>query len=421
VDGFRTPAWNTTWSGSSDRDWPRDFYVDAARSLDRAKMDFVLFADTQNIKQAAGGNWNLPTQLGLPQLDPLCLAPILAWETKGLGIIPTASTTDWNPYLLARILASIDTITDGRVGWNMVTGGNAATAANLGYEPVGHDYRYEIADEFAQVVKRLWQSWEPDAVTRDYARDMYADGEKIHRIDFEGEHFRSRGPLTTPPSPQGQPVLAQAGASPAGREFASKYADVVIGSAATVEAMKEYNDDIRARMKQHGRDPSEVRIFFLVAPTLADTQAEAEERARLSAGPPEGDRDFAHGTISFSANWNMDLTSLNPDEPLPKDLTTEGHQAELQRAIDSGKTLREIVTGAHGHFMRLAGTPDAVASQLAEVQQETGHDGFMFLSLWPTRKYINEVTDGLVPVLQRRGLTRTEYESSHFRENLFAF
>lgn len=424
IDGFRVPAWNQNWSGSSDHDWARRFYVDMARSLDRAKFDFMLFADVTCVKEMFDGSRVQPTKVGLMNLDPLSISSVLAWETEGIGIFPTCSTSEWNPYILARLLSSIDHVTDGRIGWNMVTGGNKDAQKNLGHELLAHDERYVKANEFAEVCMALWNSWEPDAVARDYERNVYIDGAKTHTIDHEGKYFRSRGPLAAPPTPQGRPVLAQAGASGVGRDFAAKYADVVIGASyGGVEGMKEYREDIQRRAVAHGRKADDVRVFFMVSPQLAATKQEAEERIRLARLSPEVDPVRHASLVNLSLHWTIDLFALDLDAPIPPELTTQGHQVELLTMQQSGKTLRELTTSMRedGGNLPMVGTPDSVASQMQEIQEEVGNDGFLIMNLFLTRRYITEVTDGLVPVLQRRGLSRTEYTSSRFRDNLFAF
>jgi FMN-dependent oxidoreductase (nitrilotriacetate monooxygenase family) len=423
VDGFRVPAWNQTWSGSSDHDWAQKFYVDMARSLDRAKFDFMLFADIPGVKEMFDGSRAPATKIGIQYIDPMSIAPIIAWETEGLGVFPTASTSDWNPYLLARLLSSMDHVTNGRMGWNMVTGGNKDVPANFGHEFMGHDDRYRKANEFAEVMMKLWNSWDDDAVVRDYENNTYIDGSKTHTIDHKGEFFASRGPLAVPPTPQHHPVLAQAGASDVGKDFAAKYADVVIGASyGGVAGMKAYREDIHRRAIDHGRSPDDIRVMFLIAPTVAATQAEAEERFRLAKQSPEVDAVRHTNLINLSLHWSIDLFKLDLDKPLPKDLTTQGHQAELATMQASGRTLGDLAANYDGETaLVVVGTPDQVASELQAVHEETGCDGFLINNLFLTRRYISEITDGLVPVLQRRGLTRTDYSSKLFRENLFSF
>jgi FMN-dependent oxidoreductase (nitrilotriacetate monooxygenase family) len=393
-----------------------------ARSLDRAKFDLMIFADVPRLLEDGNGGFEGLSKIARISLDPMAIAPVLAHETKGIGIIPTMSVSDWNPFMLSRLLASIDHVTNGRVGWNIVTGGSTQTAANVGYEPIGHDDRYVLAHEFLDVATQLWNSWEEDAVVLNEATGAYLDGSKIHHINFEGKFFRSRGPLTCPRTPQGRPVLAQAGSSPAGRDFAARFADLIVGSASSVPAMKEYRTDLHRRMRGYGRDPSEARILFLLTPHLATTQAEAEERFRLSKLGPESDMGIILNLLHRAAHWNIDLSKFDLDEPIPAHLTTQGHQDELARLIASGKTLREMASGGgDDHLVQIVGTPDSVAGQMEDIMQEVGGDGFLLFYEWPDRRVIAEVADGLVPVLQRRGLMRREYDSPYFRENLLAF
>ena len=416
---LRPPSVNRAWSGSSNYDWPNVFFVDMARALDRAKFDFMLFPDAPRIDETYGAGFGAALSVGQFMLDPMAIAPILAHQTRGIGIFPTTSVTDWNPYTLARLLASMDAVTNGRIGWNMITGGNESTAANMGFDPIPHDTRYELANEFVDAVTQLWDSWEPGAVVFEHPTGMRTDGSKVHAINFKGKYFRTRGPLTMPRSPQGRPVLAQAGASGVGRDFASRFADVVLGSQGSVEGMKAYREDILARATKFGRDASQLRVLFLIQPHLGDWQAEAEERFLLRTTGPQS---VTANLVVRSAHWNVDLSTLDLDKPLPADLKTEGHQAELDLARASGKTLRELASSGYADgLMHLIGTPETVAGQMEEIMQEVGGDGFLIVHQWVDRRVIVEVTDGLVPVLQRRGLVRREYDSPYFRGNLFAF
>jgi alkanesulfonate monooxygenase SsuD/methylene tetrahydromethanopterin reductase-like flavin-dependent oxidoreductase (luciferase family) len=234
--------------------------------------------------------------------------------------------------------------------------------------------------------------------------------------------------LTTVPSPQGRPVLMQAGSSGRGREFAAKHADLIVGTASSVESMKAYRDDIHARLGKYGRKPADCKVLFLATPIVADTDAEAHERSRLQGA--QSTADFEARISGMSKAFEIDLSKFDLDKPLPADLTTEGHQGMLATMVASGRTLREIMGGegvadaksrdAFGPGS-LIGSPATVAGRMGEMMEEVGGDGFLIVNLSLDRRYISEITDGLVPALQRRGLTRSSYEYEQFRDNLLAF
>lgn len=426
VDCVRPPAWRQQWAGNSDVEWMRpDFYSDMARTLERAKFDMLMFADAASIGDAYGGtaesNLKNVGGPGSPSMDPIALLPVLLRETSRLGIAATATTGEWPPYLLARNLSTLDHISDGRVGWNIVTGGKEGSAKNFGIPVPPHDLRYDMADEYLEVTTQLWNSWEPDALVRDLDTGYFADYTKVHTIDYHGKFFSSRGPLTTPRSPQGRPVLMQAGASPRGREFAARWADLVMGIGDSVEGMKEYRDDLHRRMAKYGRKPEECKILFLCWPILGSTDADAQEQVRMLEHKSQEFFDISMDFTSYI--WDIDLSKFDPDVPLSADVTTEAHQAALSTVVKSGKTLRELFGNPSSKLgYSIVGSPDTVAAKMAETMQEVGGDGFMITPLyWLTRRYVSEVVDGLVPALQRRGLTQTEYQHEMFIDNLRAF
>jgi FMN-dependent oxidoreductase (nitrilotriacetate monooxygenase family) len=427
VDGFRTPSWNKVWSGSSEYDWVKPgFFTDMARALERAKFDLMLYADTSFVGDTYGGTAEIYLKYAqnAPKHDPSALTPLLTEATSRLGIVPTFSTTEWRPYQLARYLATVDHFSNGRVGWNIVTGGNELSARNYGTDDLPtHDERYDMADEFVEIATQLWSSWEPDAIVMDHETGYYADYTKVHAINYEGRYFSCRGPLTTAPSPQGRPVLVQAGSSPRGRDFAAKHSDLVVGSANSVKTMKAYRDDLQLRMAKHGRKPGDCKVMFLVTPVVADTDSEAQERARLLGAATQESFDLRISIIS--RHFMIDLSKLDLDSPLPPDLKTDGHEGELAMMVASGRTLRDLMGGDwvtdNELSSALVGSPDTVAAHMGELAEEIGGDGFFITNLSVDRRYISEITDGLAPALQRRGLTRTSYEHEQFRDNLLAF
>jgi alkanesulfonate monooxygenase SsuD/methylene tetrahydromethanopterin reductase-like flavin-dependent oxidoreductase (luciferase family) len=274
-------------------------------------------------------------------------------------------------------------------------------------------------------VYQLFDSWQPDAVIRDRATATYADFRKVRPIHFEGKFFRCRGPLNTLRSPQGRPTLVQAGGSPSGRDFAAKHADSVVCVTQGTANMRAYRDDIRARAKAHGRNPDDVKVLFLVAPVLAETESEARARQERQSTDP----NFIEANLALiSAITDIDFEKYPLDAPLPERLVTNGEQGSLDnfQQWGSNKTLRRLVLEASGGIVasiELVGTPESVAERMGHAMEEVGGDGFLITTphLSVNRRQIIEVCDGLVPALQRRGLVRTEYTHATLRENLLAF
>jgi FMN-dependent oxidoreductase (nitrilotriacetate monooxygenase family) len=346
------------------------------------------------------------------------LVPYLAQATRHLGLIPTLSVTEYPPFLLARLVNSLDHVTEGRAGWNCVTSSNDGAAQNYGHlRQPPHDERYDLADEFADLVTRLWDAWEPDAMVLDRDAPMFADGGKVHPVNFEGKYFRCRGPLNAPRSPQGRPPICQAGGSQRGQEFAARWADTIITDAGSVEAMKAYRANVRRRAAAAGRDPDKVKVLFLAYPLVDTTMEAARERRRLMH--EDANRHLDMQLSSMSRLTNIDFSKFDPDEPLPE-LHTNGHQSSLAKWI--GKTPREVAASQSTKMgIDFTGTVDHVAGMMQEIMEEVGGDGFLFFNAYFDRRYIMEVCDGLVPELQRRGLTRTRYSHKHFKDNLMEF
>lgn len=424
---FVPPGWNHPFAGTerSQREWlDGSTYVEFARMLDRACFDVLLLEDSSMVSDTYGGTSEATLARGVwaPKGDPIALAPLLTEATEHLGIAITASTSFYPPYVLARTMTTLDHLSGGRIGWNVVTSSEDRAAQNFGLDALPpHDERYERAEEFVDLVQRLWSSWEPDALVMDREANVYVDHEKVHPVEFTGRFHSSRGPLNTLPSPQGSPVVTQAGGSPRGREFAARSADLVMALPKGVEAMKAYREDVRTRAAALGRDPDDVKVMFIVSPILGATQEEALERARRRreavAADPTGQ------LIGWSGSMEIDFSQFDLDEPLPATARTNGHQSTLDtfRRWAGDRTLREAVTDYRTESLELVGTPEQVAERMGEVMEEVGGDGFMIWMQPPSRQYVTEVVDGLVPALQRRGLVRDGFRHTHLRDNLLEF
>jgi long-chain alkane monooxygenase len=424
-DGFRAPAWNRRWSGTSTRDWQDGtFYIDMARALERACFDYFMIEDNNYVPDVYGGSERVYLKYGhrAPKHDPTALAAILTQHTRDIGLVATVATTEQSPFQLARMMSTLDHLSHGRIGWNIVTGSNDRAAQNFGHaaQPP-HDERYDMAEDFVDTVRELWDSWEDEAVLMDEASGVYVDHEKVHVVDHKGPYFSSRGPLNTLPAVQRHPVLVQAGVSPRGLVFTAKYSDSVIAAANDVDDMAALRAKIRDRAEQNGRNPDSVKVLFLIQPMIGESAADAELKAEQWMEDELRFVDF--GLSSLASVTVVDFAKYSLDEPLPLDLTTNGHQGQLTNMVKSRKPLKELAVGVvvGSREAGLVGTAEQVAARMADVIEQVGGDGFLLTHFTPTRRYIDEICDGLIPELQRLGVVRTHYEYPTFKQNLLAF
>lgn len=408
--------------------WNGKFYTEMAQALERACFDYIMIEDKLMVSETYGGSRAAGLRSGMmaPKHDPVPLAVAMGLATKHLGIIATMSTLGYPPFLLARLASTVDSLTEGRFGWNVVTSAENLAAQNFGLEELPpREKRYAMAEEYMEVVGKLFSSWDEDAVVLDREAGIYADPDKVQPINHKGEFFSVRGPLNTVRSPQGRPIYVQAGASPRGRDFAARHADSIVSVASGVADMKAFRDDIRARATAAGRDPDSIKILFCITPTVAETQEAAEAKHMRMLSAPHFIDDML---ATVSAITDIDFAQYDLDKPLPERLVTNGEQGSLDKfqQYGSGKTLRQLVIDGAGGIVssvELIGTPDSVAARMGEVMQEVGGDGYLITTpvLRVSRRYVTEITDGLIPALQKRGLTRTSYEHKTLRENLLSF
>jgi FMN-dependent oxidoreductase (nitrilotriacetate monooxygenase family) len=421
--GYGPKSWRGDWPGSDMARWMMpDLFVDLAKGMDRACFDYMIIEDSSNVPYTYQGSHDsyLKYAASAPKLDPAVLVPYLAQATKHLGIVPTLSVSEYPPYLLARLVNSLDHVTEGRIGWNCVTGSNDGAAQNYGRDKhYPHDERYDIADEFAEVVTKLWEAWEPDAVVLDREIPMFADGSKVHPIHHDGKYFKCRGPLNAPRSPQGRVPICQAGGSLRGQRFASRWADTIITEGGgSIESMKAYRDRVRQQAAEYGRNPDDIKVLFLAHPVVDVTMEAARERTRLEGLEAEKHLDLH--LSGMSRLTGIDFSKFDLDQPLPSTLTTNGHQSALAKWI--GKTPRSILQSyTRKGGVDFTGTADHVAGMMQEIMEEVGGDGFLIFNSYFDRRYVIEVCDGLVPELQRRGATRKAYAHKHFMDNLREF
>ncbi|MBN8928117.1 MAG: NtaA/DmoA family FMN-dependent monooxygenase [Rhodospirillales bacterium] len=426
LQGSSIQAWGEPWIGNISEDWmSAEMFLDLARAIERACFDYLLIEDSIYVGEMWKGSRGiyLKNGMSIPRQEPSVIATLMCAATKHLGIVPTLSTFAYHPYLTARIMGTLDQISGGRAGWNMVTGSADFGAMNFGMERLpDHDLRYDMADEYVDIVTQLWDSWQPGAIVADRKSGVLIDPEKVQPINYKGEYYASRGPLNSGPCPQGRPVIAQAGGSARGRAFAAANAETIVVHMKGVDQMKGYRDDIRKRMAECGRDPDSCKVLFLVAPILAETDEDAHDRANRRMAAAGQNLDVKLAQLGWSTN--IDFSQFDLDQPVGE-LTTNGHQQSLAQFLrKAGKrTLREAITeyGTLGMSIDLIGSPATVAAKMDEVMQEVGGDGFLFALGNVNRRNVAEITEGLVPELQQRGLTRRAYTKKMLRENLLEF
>jgi FMN-dependent oxidoreductase (nitrilotriacetate monooxygenase family) len=407
--------------------WSGEFYVDMAKALERACFDYIMIEDTLMVSETYGDSAEagLKHAQMVPKHDPSPLAALISAATRRMGVVATFSTLAYPPFMLARLCSTLDHIAGGRFGWNIVTSGEDAAAQNFGMDKLPpRAQRYDMADEYVDLVCRLFDSWDPDAVVMDRETGTYADHRKVRPINFEGKFFKVRGPLNTVRSPQGQPVFVQAGGSPRGRAFAARHADSIIAVANGIDGMKQYREDVRGHAAKFGRDPDHAKVLFLVYPILAETDDEAHAKyQRMISSEAFIERSLA----GISSITDIDFSKFPLDEKLPH-LTTNGEQGSLDKFAQwgAGKTLRQLAMErfeAVEPELEFIGSPDTVADRMGLVMEAVGGDGFLISTPFQrtSRRFITEVAEGLVPALQRRGLARTAYTGTTLREVLREF
>ncbi|MGP3970643.1 LLM class flavin-dependent oxidoreductase [Streptomyces sp. 6N223] len=392
------------------------YYQEIARRAEAAALDGVFLADGPSLPD----NVRYASRF---RLEPFTWLSAIAAVTERIGLIATASTTYTEPYNLARLFASLDHLSGGRAGWNIVTTGAPQAARNFGLDahPV-HAERYDRAREFLDVVSALWDSWEDGALVNDPASGVFADTDRIHTIDHTGRHLKVRGPLNTPRTPQGRPVYVQAGSSEDGRSFAARYAEAVFTAHQTLGSAQEFYADIKRRAAVEGRDPDGVLILPGISPFIGSTEAEAralhEEFNELTQ--PAYSLDLLHRLLGM----RLDVADL--DRPVPRELIENSGERALgsrfQLILDiidrERPTVRQLLhrlAGARGHRV-VAGTPEHVADQIQEWFENGAADGFNIMPPWLTGGF-DLFADHVVPILRRRGLFRTEYTGTTLREH----
>ena len=390
------------------------YYQGLTHKAEDAKLDFVFFGDGLYISEKSHPNF-------LVRFEPLTLLAALSMVTTKIGLAATLSTTYSDPYTVARQFSSIDHLSNGRAGWNIVTSPLEGSAANFNKpEHPQHDLRYRMATEFVEITKGLWDSWEDDAFVRDKESGVFIDPTKMHRLNHQGEFFNVQGPLNISRSKQGSPVLIQAGSSEAGRGFAATVADAIFtGQTARADAVDFYKD-VKQRAGAVGRNPNEVLIMPGCGPIVGDTPKEAEAKYQEIANLVVIDDALNYLGRYFN---DMDFSVYNLDDPFPDlgDFGRNGWESTTdkikQTAKDENLTLREMALRSTTPRNEFIGTPTQVANSMQAWFENGAADGFMLNnSVLP--QGFNDFVDQVLPILKERGLFRTEYEADTLRGNL---
>lgn len=391
--------------------------VRLAQTLERGRFDAFFMADHLAVL-------NMPIQ-GLKRsatvasFDPLTLLPALAVVTQHLGLIATASTTYNEPYHVARKFASLDHISGGRAGWNVVTSGNPHEAMNFGLEEhVEHGTRYRRAREFFDVVTGLWDSWAEDAFIRDVEAGVYFDPDKMHVLDHHGEFLKVRGPLNVARPIQGWPVIVQAGASEAGRQLAAETAEVIFAAGGHIANARAFYADVKGRMEKLGRPRDHLKVLPGAFVVVGETATAAlEKRARLDSLV-----HYDSAIASLSIALGHDASGFDPDGPLPDIPDTNASKSGRERTVELARrehlTVRQLAQRIGGYGgLAFVGTPTMIADQMEEWLMTDACDGFNVMFPYLPGG-LDDFVDHVVPELQQRGLFRREYEGTTLRENL---
>ena len=397
-----------------------EHYLHNAQVAERGKCDMIFFADGIGIRERDAPRGSLARSgYEIVEMEPMTLLPAIASRTERIGLVTTASTTYNEPYHIARKFATLDLISHGRAGWNIVTSWSEAEAKNFNREEhLDYDTRYERAQEFVEVVTGLWDSWEEDAFLYDRASKVFYDEAKMHVLNHRGKHFQVRGPLNVACMPQGRPIMVQAGASEQGREIAAATADVVYAVQENIPAMRAYYTDVKGRMAKYGRDWDDLKIMPALRPVVAATRAEAQAKFDLLQEllDPLVGLARLHGSLGDLSGYDLDgpvpLDALGPNEVRS---STDRLRLRIEREKPTIRELYKEVAGGGGFC--LIGTATDIADVMQEWIEAEACDGF---NITPTHLPggCEDFVEFVTPELQRRGLFRKEYEGPTLRENL---
>jgi FMN-dependent oxidoreductase (nitrilotriacetate monooxygenase family) len=406
VAGWRVPG---AMDSFQDIGMIRQISVEAERGL----FDLIFVGDNLNADPAAHPSYTA-------RLEPLTLLSAIAGATQHIGLGATVSTTYCDPFTVARVFASLDHLSGGRAAWNAVTTANPAAAANFGTVHPDHSKRYEIAEEFLTVVRGLWDCWADDAIVADRETGIYIDPAKVRALDHEGTHFKVKGPLNIGRSPQGQPVILQAGGSGPGQELAAKSADVVFSVTQDLDEARAFYRSVNDRLAKYGRSEESMVVLPGVMPIVGRTEREAHDKlAEL-----QGFISETNALALMSDRFGVDMSVYDLDGPIPDDLVpSDNYHAFARVMLDKAKRenmrLRDVynlMAAARGHWV-LCGTPDYVADTLETWFTTRAADGFNVMpSHFPAG--LTDFVDLVVPILQERDLYRTQYEGTTLRDRM---
>ncbi|WP_079910963.1 LLM class flavin-dependent oxidoreductase [Paenibacillus sp. 32352] len=392
-----------------------DFYKQQAQKAEEGKFDLVFIADGLYINEKSIPHF-------LNRFEPITILSALAAVTSRIGLVGTLSTSYSEPFTVARQFASLDHISHGRAGWNVVTSPLEGSALNFSKtieEHPDHPKRYRIATEYLQVTKGLWDSWEDDAFVRDKETGVFFDLKKLHRLDHKGEFFSVQGPLNIGRSKQGQPVIFQAGSSDDGKNLAAKEADAIFTGHPTLADAQQFYQDVKRRAVSFGRSPEDIVILPGIGPIIGQTHEEAERKYQEIVDLMSIDKALDYLGRFYD---HHDFTQYPLDEPFPDlgDLGKNSFRSTTDRikkeAQEEGLTLRQVALRAATPKTQFIGTPEHVADLIQEWFEQKGADGFIISSAVPNG--LNDFVDHVVPILQERGVYREEYEADTLRGNL---
>ncbi|MBB6633791.1 LLM class flavin-dependent oxidoreductase [Cohnella thailandensis] len=390
-----------------------DFYKSQARKAEEGKFDLVFIADGLYINEKSIPHF-------LNRFEPLTILSALAAATSKIGVVGTLSTSYSEPFTVARQFGSLDHISGGRAGWNVVTSPLEGSALNYGRanHPT-HDERYEIAEEFLKVARGLWDSWEDDAFVRDKESGVFFDPSKLHTLNHKGKHFSVQGPLNIARSKQGHPVIFQAGSSESGRNLAAKEADAVFTGPETLEEAKAFYRDVKRRAALEGRSPDDIVILPGIGPIIGRTEEEAERKYQEIASLVSIENALNYLGRFFD---HFDFSRYPLDEPFPDigDLGSNSFRSGTDKikkqAKEKGLTLRQVALQSATPRGEFFGTPEQIADRIQLWHEESAADGFIIHSNVPSG--LSDFVELVVPILQERGIYRTEYEADTLRGNL---
>ncbi|PIC83326.1 LLM class flavin-dependent oxidoreductase [Sporosarcina sp. P1] len=399
----------------SDASVSFEFYKQQALTSERGQFDFVFIADALYINEKSNPHY-------LNRFEPLTILSALAAVTSNIGLVGTLSTTYSEPFSAARQFASLDMLSGGRAGWNAVTSGLEKTALNFTKEVKDHPNhatRYRMAAEFVNVMKGLWNSWEEDAFIRNKQTGQFFDPNKLHTLNHEGEFFSVQGPLNIGRSPQGQPVIFQAGSSKAGIAFSAQQADVVFAIMPTLEEAQRYYIDVKGQTEALGRKPDDLLVLQGISPIIGDTIEEAERKLEELAGLVTIEQALAFLGRLFE---HHDFSQYPLDEPFPEIgcIGKNSFRSDTDRIKSEARkqnlTLRQVALREATPRTPFLGTPEHVANLIEVWYEQNGADGFMLIANLPSE--LEAFVDKVVPILQKRGIFRSDYEGTTLRENM---